>query len=282
MSTNVVKLSSVKAIRNPRFMPLSDFPKCTCGKKAQSINENTIIDGVAWNTYRITSSRFAPILGYEPKSPLCCTCKNKASKIAKKNEGIPDDWTIAEYHAFSRYSELFPGSTIEEYRHTRKSSASEIERRNYRVIQFLQFGDEDKPLLDFITNTPIFMNKYEEIGPLSVLNDKSRATVDLHHFVTINNTSVLKSSLEPSQIVKTYLIEKSYILLTEFMGIITLNNTTHKDIHCNIPNADINTYIDSNKAPFWAESAKNYKLVQKRFPVLKSLSYTKALFMLTI
>ena len=265
-----------------RFMPLADFPSCACGKKAQSMKENQLIDGVVYNYWRQVSKRTAEILGYVEGAPLCSTCKTKASKLSKEKEGIPADWTIAEYEAMKTYKTFFPDATIEEYRHNRQSTSAECERVNYKVIQFLQFGDEDKPLTDFITNSPIYKNEYTETGPLSVLNSRSRATVDLHHFVTVNNVSVKKSSLEPSQIVKTYLLEKSYILLTEFMGIITLNNTTHKDIHSNIQDADINTYLDSNKAPFWAQSAENYKLVQKRFPVLKSLSYTKALRMLTI
>jgi len=265
-----------------RFMPVANFPSCTCGKKAQAVKKNELIGGIIYNYWRSTSKRTAEILGYEEGSPLCDTCKIKASKISKEREGIPADWTISEYVAFGKYKTFFPSATIEEYRQNRQSTSAECERLNYQVIQFLQFGDENKPLTDFITNSPIYKNEYSETGPLAVLNNQSRATVDLHHFVTVKNISVKKSSLEPSQIVKTFLIEKSYILLTEFMGIITLNNTTHKDVHCNMPNADINTYLASDKAPFWAQSAKNYNLVQKRFPVLKSLSYTKALAMLTI
>lgn len=269
-------------VMKSRFMPVNDFPPCSCGKKAQPMHKHTMIEGVVYNVWRPVSKRTAKILNYEEGTPLCDTCKKKASKLSKEKEGIPTDWTISEYDAFKNYIKFFPNATIEEYRTNRQSTSEECERLNYQVIQFLQFGDENKPLTDFITNSPIYKNEYNETGPLSVLNNTSRATVDLHHFVTVKNVSVMKSSLEPSQIVKAYLIENSYILLTEFMGIITLNNTTHKDVHCNMPDADINTYLDSDKAPFWAQSPKNYKQVQNRFPVLKSLSYGKALAMLTV
>jgi len=102
---------------------------------------------------------------------------------------------------------------------------------NLRILRFIQSGDEGKLLRDMYNHKFLNLESQLILDPLTGKRSR-QSSFDLHHATYANGKSQGKNKKqEPSQLLGRTRLIKSNETLKEFLGIVTLSQTTHKFIH---------------------------------------------------
>lgn len=190
--------------------------------------------------------------------------------------------SVSEHTYYTRYTNYYPDTTIEEFREIRVNGidyAEFVERENLRIVAFMQQGSENN-FVDALSGSPFHVTDYNRAG-----NENFRALIDNlqiterpdhHHFVIRRNISITKNDKsEPSQLMRTDILGNPEAFI-EMMGTIAVGKTSHKLLHSDQlgGDADIRTLLEYGIAPWWARSEENYRQLQGKYPgMIDDISY---------
>lgn len=153
----------------------------------------------------------------------------------------------------------------------RDSYISYIRERNMAFLKLWMYGDENAELKCMVSGLKIIKiitNPFlEGDSPIET------STFYLHHLKVRNGVSVTKE-WNPAELIISPGLLTNINMLTDIMGTVLLEDSTHKMIHSLSQNSDIDMY-KKRFLPFGLQSKWNWNIVCERYPIVDQLNYFK-------